>query len=185
MVLKLKKLISIKKKDQFKLVKYSSLALIICFSVGFGIFFSDVSVSCINTIQSIAIPDQYLNASMDLPNPYFKVALGIRNDGIYEMNDIEIKLEMDIQYYKSGEEEISSIHIFSDEIVISKIYGFQNCYEILEVAPSAFNIQNLEEFHNTNDFSKNHYYLLDIKIEGNYFSEIIPFLLEIDDMMIY
>ncbi|MBD3213544.1 MAG: hypothetical protein GF311_13130 [Candidatus Lokiarchaeota archaeon] len=61
----------------------------------------------------------------------------------------------------------------------------KNCYEILEVASSAFIIQNLEEFHNMTDFSKNHYYLLDIKIEGNYFCEIIPFVLEIDDMMIY
>jgi len=185
MVLKLKKLVSLIKKDRFRMVKYSSLALIICFSVGFGMFFSDVSISCINTIQSITIPDQYLNASMNLPNPYFKVALGIRNDGNYEVNDIEIKLEMDIQYYKVGEKEISSIHAFSDEIVISKIIGFQDLYKILKVAPSAFIIRNLEEFHNTTDFTKNHYYLLDIKIKGSYFSTIIPFLLEIDDMMIY
>jgi len=161
------------------------LVLIVSYSFVFFCLFTSLVISLSNTIESITLPSGYLNATISSSQPEFEISFSARNTGFYEITDLRIELEFDVEFFENESSNADRVSIFQKALVVSSIQPNTFYEGLIIVEPDEFNLTSITSLEQKANYSRQINSLLSVDIWGRYFYHIILFEISLRNMELY
>ena len=175
----------IKNAEKSRIVSFSLLIIIVSYSLIFSFFFASLVFSLSGVIESIALPSGYLNATVSSSQPEFEISFSVYNKGLYEINDLGVNLEFDLEFYENNTLYTNRVNVFQKSVIIGRILPTVMYEEIIIIELDEFNLTAITFFENNANFSRQINSLLNVDIYGKYFFNLVLFEISLENMELY
>lgn len=139
-------------------------------------------------LSNIHIPAGYVYMDLDIFTPEnmtVEIPYYIKNSGIYDLDEIELEIKININYInKSDQVNITSL-FFSKTGSIGRCRALDSIYRQFKGDFTNFNIPSLVDFLNYFDETKLVLYFLDLKLRAKYFFNLVDFKIIENNINLY
>lgn len=179
-----------KKIEHWKQLKKSRKisCLMSIFLIISGLIISAVNILAFLSIESISYnvlipndePEFKLNIS-NMENTYLKIPYKISNEGYFDINDINMKLEIEYLYFKNNSNEEVHRIIFSKKVNLATIKPGDILADTFKGDYSDFDNSEIILFLEELEINKEIKRLMDVEISGS-LSSLVQFHIEFEDI---
>ena len=171
----------IRRLDKKKLVSYSLILIISIYSLSFTILYYSISTSLSKTLETLYLPDNYFIVNPDPSSPDLRISFSITNKGFHDLTQFQIDLSLDLYYTEKSNNNEKNAQIFSKIESYSKISPKETYRDTFQGNYDSFNISALENFVESVNVNKSITYLMNVKISGKYYFDIVPFSIVLEN----
>lgn len=163
------------KKDKLKVFNKVILIVIIIYTLFFNFYIFSISAYIQDTLKSITMPNGYYFHNFTTPEPHFEISIGLSNNGLYKINEFSIDISLDLCYLNQLNNHTINNNLFRKTEFIGMIREFVEINYTIEISSDYFNNTLLDDFWNNLLYYSNIQYLMNTKIAGRLYFNLIPF----------
>ncbi|MBD3195048.1 MAG: hypothetical protein GF317_08345 [Candidatus Lokiarchaeota archaeon] len=156
-----------------------SLLWVIIFGFIILSLFSFHTLYCINnTTSNLNLPNGYYYRDFSTPNPQIRISIGVKNSGIAELTNFEVKIALEVKYLNVSDLEVRKYQFSEKCENFGSIAPFSNNNETFVGESEYFDIAVLDNIYDNLETIIDVVFFINIIISYQGFFNTIPVFLE-------